>query len=65
MFDAGVSEYRVQYWDDAYRPDRGRVLTEEDLKRVPKFHRYSDEDEHYVPPRTLPGVHASGAYRHR
>jgi 2-oxoglutarate/2-oxoacid ferredoxin oxidoreductase subunit alpha len=62
--DIGMNDWVVPRltWDDAYRPDRGRVLTEEDLKRVPKFHRYSDEDEHYVPARTLPGVHASGAY---
>ncbi|MBV9498783.1 MAG: 2-oxoacid:acceptor oxidoreductase subunit alpha [Acidobacteriaceae bacterium] len=49
-------------WDDSYRPDRGRVLSEEDLKSVAKFHRYTDEDQFYVPSRTLPGVHQSGAY---
>jgi 2-oxoglutarate ferredoxin oxidoreductase subunit alpha len=49
-------------WEDGYRPDRGRVLSPEDLKDIPKFHRYSDEDRYYVPPRTLPGVDPKGAY---
>src|SRR5581483_649658 len=49
-------------WDDSYRPDRGRVLSPEDLKEIPKFHRYSDEDQYYVPPRTLPGIDPKGAY---
>jgi 2-oxoglutarate ferredoxin oxidoreductase subunit alpha len=49
-------------WDDSYRPDRGRVLSEEDLKSVPKFYRYANEDQFAVTPRTLPGVDAKGAY---
>jgi 2-oxoglutarate ferredoxin oxidoreductase subunit alpha len=49
-------------WDDAYQPDRGRVLTEEELENLPKFYRYSNEDENYVAARTLPGVHSKGAY---
>ncbi|MBV9268052.1 MAG: 2-oxoacid:acceptor oxidoreductase subunit alpha, partial [Acidobacteriaceae bacterium] len=62
--DIGMNDWVVPAlkWDDLYRPDRGRILTEEDLKNVPKFHRYSDEDQHYVPPRTLPGVDPKGAY---
>src|SRR5581483_4537734 len=49
-------------WNDSYRPDRGRVLSADDLKEIPKFHRYSDEDQYYVPPRTLPGIDPKGAY---
>jgi 2-oxoglutarate ferredoxin oxidoreductase subunit alpha len=49
-------------WDDSYQPDRGRVLSAEDLERRPHFFRYSDEDENYVTPRTLPGIHENGAY---
>ncbi|HEX4748115.1 MAG TPA: 2-oxoacid:acceptor oxidoreductase subunit alpha [Bryobacteraceae bacterium] len=62
--DIGMNDWVVPQlqWDDHYRPDRGRVLSAEDLKSIPKFHRYSDEDLHYVPPRTLPGVSAKGAY---
>jgi 2-oxoglutarate ferredoxin oxidoreductase subunit alpha len=62
--DIGMNDWVVPRltWDDSYRPDRGRVLTEEDLKEWPKFFRYSDEDENFVAPRTLPGVAAKGAY---
>jgi 2-oxoglutarate/2-oxoacid ferredoxin oxidoreductase subunit alpha len=62
--DIGMNDWVVPRlkWDDAYRPDRGRILSAEDLKDIPKFHRYSDEDQYYVPPRTLPGVDPKGAY---
>jgi 2-oxoglutarate ferredoxin oxidoreductase subunit alpha len=62
--DIGMNDWVVPRlkWDDEYRPDRGRVLSAEDLKDIPKFHRYSDEDQYYVPPRTLPGVDPKGAY---
>jgi 2-oxoglutarate ferredoxin oxidoreductase subunit alpha len=62
--DIGMNDWVVPRlkWDDSYRPDRGRVLTEEDLKRVPQFRRYTDEDQYYVPARTLPGIAAKGAY---
>jgi 2-oxoglutarate ferredoxin oxidoreductase subunit alpha len=62
--DIGMNDWVVPRlnWDNSYRPDRGRILGADDLERIAKYHRYSDEDEHYVVPRTLPGVHASGAY---
>ncbi|HSU60348.1 MAG TPA: 2-oxoacid:acceptor oxidoreductase subunit alpha [Bryobacteraceae bacterium] len=62
--DIGMNDWVVPRltWDDSYRPDRGRVLSAEDLERMPKFHRYSDEDENYVAPRSLAGVHEKGAY---
>jgi 2-oxoglutarate/2-oxoacid ferredoxin oxidoreductase subunit alpha len=62
--DIGMNDWVVPrfQWDDSYRPDRGRVLTAEQLKDIPKFHRYSDEDQFYVPPRTLPGTSPKGAY---
>jgi 2-oxoglutarate ferredoxin oxidoreductase subunit alpha len=62
--DIGMNDWVVPrfQWDDAYRPDRGRVLTAEQLEAMPKFHRYSDEDENHVPPRSLPGVHSKGAF---
>jgi 2-oxoglutarate ferredoxin oxidoreductase subunit alpha len=49
-------------WDDAYQPDRGKVLSKEALERLGKFHRYVDLDEDAIPYRTLPGVSAKGAY---
>lgn len=62
--DIGMNDWVVPrfQWDDGYRPDRGRVLTAEQLKDIPKFHRYSDEDQFYVPARTLPGISPKGAY---
>ena len=62
--DIGMNDWvtpRLQ-WDDAYKPDRGRVLSREDLEKMPKFYRYSPEDENAVAARTLPGVHAKGAF---
>lgn len=62
--DLGMNDWVVPRltWDDEYQPDRGRVLSAEDLERGLKFYRYSDEDENHVTPRTLPGVHEKGAY---
>ncbi len=62
--DIGMNDWVVPRltWDDSYRPDRGRVLTEEELTNLPKYYRYSPGDENFVAARTLPGVHAKGAY---
>src|SRR5204862_4198311 len=49
-------------WDDSYRPDRGRVLTAEELEKIEKFYRYSPSDENNVAARSLPGVHSKGAF---
>ena len=51
-------------WDDSYRPDRGKVLTAEQLDQVKTFHRYLDVDGDGVPYRTLPGVHPQGCVLH-
>jgi 2-oxoglutarate ferredoxin oxidoreductase subunit alpha len=62
--DIGINDWVVPHleWDDAYSPDRGRVLTEQELEKLAAFYRYSNEDENYVTPRTLPGLHPKGAY---
>jgi 2-oxoglutarate ferredoxin oxidoreductase subunit alpha len=62
--DIGMNDWVVPRlsWDDSYRPDRGRVLSAEDLEKVAKFQRYLNEDENHVAPRTLPGVHPKGAF---
>jgi 2-oxoglutarate/2-oxoacid ferredoxin oxidoreductase subunit alpha len=62
--DIGMNDWVVPRleWDDGYRPDRGRVLTREELDAMPKFHRYSPEDELGVAARTLPGVHSRGSF---
>ena len=49
-------------WDPAYRPDRGKVLSAEQLEAAKSFHRYLDVDGDGIAHRTLPGVHPRGAY---
>ena len=62
--DIGMNDWVVPRltWDDAYRPDRGRVLSQHEIEMLPKFYRYSPEDEDGVAARTLPGVSAKGAF---
>jgi 2-oxoglutarate/2-oxoacid ferredoxin oxidoreductase subunit alpha len=62
--DIGMNDWMIPKlsWDDAYRPDRGKVLTADDLEKVKNFYRYLDSDGDGVPYRTLPGTHPKGAY---
>jgi 2-oxoglutarate/2-oxoacid ferredoxin oxidoreductase subunit alpha len=62
--DIGMNDWMVPRlsWDDAYRPDRGKVLSAEELERIKSFSRYLDVDGDGVPYRSLPGVHPNGAY---
>jgi 2-oxoglutarate ferredoxin oxidoreductase subunit alpha len=49
-------------WDDSFRPDRGKMLTDEQIAGLGKFHRYLDPDGDGIPYRTLPGVSPKAAY---
>ncbi|HKG91467.1 MAG TPA: 2-oxoacid:acceptor oxidoreductase subunit alpha, partial [Gemmatimonadaceae bacterium] len=62
--DIGMNDWmcRRLTWDDAYRPDRGKVLGADELARIERFSRYLDRDGDGVAARTLPGVHPAGAY---
>ena len=62
--DIGMNDWMIPKltWDDSYRPDRGKVLTAEQLETVKTFYRYLDVDGDGIPYRTLPGVHPKGAY---
>jgi 2-oxoglutarate ferredoxin oxidoreductase subunit alpha len=62
--DIGMNDWMTPRltWDDAYRPDRGKVLDAEALAALPKFSRYLDVDGDGIAARTLPGVGAKGAY---
>ncbi len=62
--DIGMNDWMCPdlKWDDSYVPDRGKVLGAQELEKIDKFHRYLDLDEDGIPYRTLPGVHAKGAY---
>jgi 2-oxoglutarate ferredoxin oxidoreductase subunit alpha len=49
-------------WNDSYRPDRGKVLSAQQLDEAKTFFRYLDSDGDGIAARTLPGVHPKGAY---
>jgi 2-oxoglutarate ferredoxin oxidoreductase subunit alpha len=62
--DIGMNDWMVRRleWDDDYQPDRGKILTAEQLEQMAAFHRYVDVDGDHIAARTLPGVHPKGAY---
>ena len=62
--DIGMNDWMVEEfsWDDDYQPDRGKILTSQDLEGMKKFYRYFDVDGDYVPYRTIPGRDPKGAY---
>ena len=62
--DIGMNDWVVPKltWDDGYRPDRGKVLSAEELESAKTFYRYLDVDGDGIPYRTLPGTHPKGAY---
>ena len=62
--DIGMNDWMCPdlKWDDAYKPDRGKVLSKEELAGLDKFYRYVDRDDDAIPYRTLPGVSPKGAY---
>jgi len=62
--DIGMNDWMCPdlKWDDTYVPDKGKVLSAEDLESMERFHRYLDVDGDGIPYRTLPGEHPKGAY---
>jgi 2-oxoglutarate ferredoxin oxidoreductase subunit alpha len=62
--DIGMNDWMVPElgWDDAYRPDRGKVLSAEEVAKLEKFHRFVDRDGDGITYRTLPGTSAKAAY---
>jgi 2-oxoglutarate/2-oxoacid ferredoxin oxidoreductase subunit alpha len=62
--DIGMNDWMIPEleWDEDYVPDRGKVLTAEQLEGMDKFYRYLDVDGDGIPYRSLPGVHPKGAY---
>ena len=62
--DIGMNDWMVPEleWDDSYRPDRGKVLTDADLAKMEKFYRYVDSDGDGITYRTYPGGDPKGAY---
>jgi 2-oxoglutarate/2-oxoacid ferredoxin oxidoreductase subunit alpha len=62
--DIGMNDWMCPdlQWDEAYRPDRGKLLTAEQLEGMDKFHRYVDVDGDGITWRTLPGEHSKGSF---
>ncbi|HYL03937.1 MAG TPA: 2-oxoacid:acceptor oxidoreductase subunit alpha [Steroidobacteraceae bacterium] len=62
--DIGMNDWmcRDLKWDDAYRPDRGKVLGKEEVQKLKKFYRFLDVDDDGIAYRTLPGVDPKAAY---
>ena len=62
--DIGMNDWMVPEldFDDSYVPDRGKVLSAEELEDMEAFYRYLDVDGDGIPYRTLPGTHPKGSY---
>ncbi|HXG89565.1 MAG TPA: 2-oxoacid:acceptor oxidoreductase subunit alpha [Vicinamibacterales bacterium] len=62
--DIGMNDWMVPKltWDDSYRPDRGKVLTADELDKIKTYFRYLDSDGDGVTYRTYPGTHPKGAF---
>jgi len=62
--DIGMNDWMVDEltWDDSYRPDRGKVLDDDDLTGIDKYYRFFDHDGDGIPYRTLPGSDRKGSY---
>jgi 2-oxoglutarate/2-oxoacid ferredoxin oxidoreductase subunit alpha len=61
--DIGMNDWMTPKltWDDSYVPDRGPVLTAEDVAKLGKWGRYQDTGGG-IPSRTLPGSGGKGAF---
>jgi 2-oxoglutarate/2-oxoacid ferredoxin oxidoreductase subunit alpha len=62
--DIGMNDWMCPElkWDDSYRPDRGKMLSKEEVLKLEKFYRFVDKDGDGITYRTLPGVHPKAAY---
>jgi len=62
--DIGMNDWMIKdlEWDDKFKPNRGKVLSSEEIENMDTFHRYLDVDGDGVPYRTIPGTHPKGSY---
>jgi len=62
--DIGMNDWMIKdlQWDEKYNPNKGKVLTADELEEVENFYRYLDKDGDGIPYRTIPGSHPKGSY---
>ena len=62
--DIGMNDWMCPdlQWDESYQPNKGKVLTAEQLEGMEKFYRYLDVDGDGIAYRTLPGEHPKGSF---
>jgi 2-oxoglutarate ferredoxin oxidoreductase subunit alpha len=62
--DIGMNDWMCPdlQWDENFKPDRGKLLTAEQLEGMEKFYRYLDSDGDGITYRTLPGEHPKGSF---
>ena len=62
--DIGMNDWMIKdlKWDDKFKPDRGKVLSSEEIENMDTFHRYLDVDGDGIPYRTIPGSNPKGSY---
>ena len=62
--DIGMNDWMVPEFecDESAIPDRGKVLSADELEEMENFYRYLDVDGDGIPYRSLPGTHPKGAY---
>ena len=62
--DIGMNDWMCPdlEWDNDFEPDRGKVLTAEDLESMDHFYRYLDTDGDGITYRTFPGESPKGSY---
>lgn len=62
--DIGMNEWMCPKlkWDESYQPDRGKIISTEELEKLEDFYRYEDKDGDGICYRTYPGMHPKGAY---
>ncbi len=62
--DIGMNDWMCPNleWDENYQPNKGKVLSADDLESIETFQRYIDSDGDGITYRTLPGEHPGGSY---